>query len=210
MAPTLSGSRRFMVASGKIAPRNGTPFSAHRSTPDAKLGAVEPAVFLRMAEAFTERLLAPRRKYLNGKRASRYVDALRRDIGSRKVDPMKMVLAVALEDAQDPDMPVTVVADVFEGIAKLLRAVAKGASHDRELGIVSPSRLELLMPASDREHAENVAELALDLNSIASIDALLEASALEREAEDMRNDQLRARRAELLARAVLTPTPKEG
>lgn len=197
--PTLSGSRRMVVVGRVSARRQATSFTVARSTPASAGPAVDPAASLRIVQAFVERWLRPRRVYLNGKRASRYVDAVRRDEACGKTKHWQAIILASLEDAQDPDMPVGVVADVFEGFAKLLRAVAKGAQHDRELGITVPARLDLLLPSKKYEDAENDAELGLDLNSVDSIDKLLAASALERQAEDERNDALRSRRAKLVA-----------
>lgn len=151
------------------------------------------------ADAITNDILNNRRKYLNHRRPkSRYVDSLRRDMACGKVRPARMLLAVLMADCEESDMPIGVVAGVFEKWAAVLKHYAKEARHDRELGVTAPSLLPLMLRAQRAEAVENEHELrVLDAPTVETIDGLLAANAVEREEEDLRNADLLDRRARL-------------
>lgn len=191
----------------RFASRNAIPIAAAASTTPSVAGAENGTAPIRgasvldeLANALNSELLNNRRKYLNHRRPkSRYVDSLRRDMACGKVRPMRMILAVALADCEESDMPIGVVAGVFEKMANLLKAYAKEARQDQALGVTAPSLLPLMLRAQRAEAVENEHELrVMDApDSIEAIDGLLAASAVERDAEDRRNADLMERRAKL-------------
>ena len=189
----------------------GTPAQSYRPQPASTAvpanGArdVSSASLLdELAAQFTDKLLEPRRKYLHHRAPkSRYVHNTRRDLACGKLRAWRVILAVALADIEETDMPAEAVAHTFDLAAATLRARGREVRHD---GAAAPSLLPLILRENRRENGENEAEdrVLADEDSVEAIDALLAASALEREEMDRRDNALRQRRAELTLQHVRT------
>lgn len=151
-----------------------------------------------IADAMVDRMLAPRREFLNGRKPkSTAIHQLRRDIATKsKAKPMHQLVRVLFADAEEPDMPFGAPSLVLRVLADMLDARQHEVRHE---GVDAPSLLPLIERENAREYAGDKGErrLLTDEDSVEAIDAALEQKAREREADEALCDALRQKRARL-------------
>lgn len=157
-----------------------------------------------LAKPLVDALLSPRELTLKGERPRlEYIFQVRRELACGKKLAVQHVLAVSLADAEDTRIPLGEVLEVYRLAIALL--TERRRLHGSRGELASPLELRRAIESEDRrEFGENAAEreVLANENNPEALQGLLRNSARERQAQDRRDDLIRARLPQLLGERV--------